>query len=121
MTENRLHTITQKLHQAETGLKASCFVHVDFNHGWEFDSMRFSEKGKDWSEMDAAFTAFGDIGTLLMNMPRNHEGKRPSISVTIKYDKNGDFESIEFDGLGRVAKVLGRAATEIIQSHPEPL
>ena len=59
----RLRTVTEKIPRQKTGLNASLFVHVDYTDAGQVDSVRYSEKGKDNSSLDAILTALGDATT----------------------------------------------------------
>jgi hypothetical protein len=72
---NRLHTVTQKIPKSATGLSGSLFVHVDFTDIWQFDAVRFSEKGKDGSTLDNILTALGDAATDVIKSRGKSDGE----------------------------------------------
>lgn len=59
----RLHTITEKIERADTGLAGALFVHVVFDNDNRVHSLRLSYKGKDGSALDRTFSAIADKAT----------------------------------------------------------
>ena len=59
----RLHLITEKVDKGLTGLKASLFVHVQYDARGRFQSVGFSEKGKEGGTLDKVLEALGDTAT----------------------------------------------------------
>lgn len=62
---DRCETVTQKIGPAQTGFKASVFLHIDHLDG-KVLGVRLSEKGKDGSTLDRLLHAIGDAATELV-------------------------------------------------------
>ena len=63
----RTQTINERIDPKITGLRASVYVHVDYDDNFRVTSIRLSEKAKDGFGLDPVFHAIGDRLTQIID------------------------------------------------------